>query len=39
MPTIYRIKQRRFRLVVFKINLPEEGEEGHWYECPLAEAL
>ena len=23
---------REFRLVVFKINLPEEGEDSHWLE-------
>jgi len=23
---------REFRLVVFKINLPEEGEDTHWHE-------
>jgi hypothetical protein len=32
MPTIYGTKQRRFRLVVFKMDLPEEGEDGHWQE-------
>jgi len=26
-----------FRLVVFKINLPKEGEDSHWHEYPLAE--
>jgi hypothetical protein len=32
-------RERRFRLVVFKMDLPEEGEEGHWQKYPLAECL
>jgi hypothetical protein len=32
MSTIYGIKQSRIRLVVFKLDLSEEGEEGHWHE-------
>jgi hypothetical protein len=30
--TIYGMKPGRFRLVVFKMDLPEAGKDGRWYE-------
>jgi quercetin dioxygenase-like cupin family protein len=29
---VWNKAKEEFRLVVFKINLPEEGEDSHWHE-------